>query len=862
MAAAQGEGVWTIQHFVRALAAKGAKPALLAARGDRVATLTSADLASRSTALAKGLRRYGIAPGETVGLIAPNGPDWVVARLGLGVLGALVVALDDLATTAELRIAMEDAGCKRILCSPSHVEQLLEIRPDAELIALADTAPAGTVACWRDLSDPDGAELAPFPSSAPACLVYTSGTTGRPKAFELTSDHLWANVGALKETGAIADDERALLPLPLHHVYPFTIGILTILSSGGAVVFPEEVAGPAILKALALAKVTAMVGVPRLYTALVTSIKAKLSTGPAAPVLLALLNLCSWAEKRFGLNLGWVLMAPVRKRLGPSLRMVVSGGALLAPDVLWTLVGLGLKVRTGYGLAETASIFTGNLPGTERYESEGKPFCGQIRIVKFEGSEEGEIQLFGPSVFKGYRNNDEANRDSFTDDGWFRTGDVGYLDQDGFLFVTGRIKETLVLGGGKKLHPDELEKHYVGPFTKELAILERDGVLVALVLPDLEAIRAAGHPRVDDAIRVALSQAGLALPSYERLSGFRIVREPLPKTRLGKFQRFRLRAIYDDAGTEKKAAVELSPADKALLASEPARSVFALLQKRYAGKPVHLDASPSLDLGIDSLEWVSLTVELEQQLGVVVDESEAGETLTLRDLLGKLTTKRQGPVEDAAAIAARWLKPAGFGARLVRRVLLAANAFNIKALFGLTVTGLENVPDQGPFVLIANHESDLDVMMMGAALGPRRMARLYWAGDANRLFSQRWLHPLLRAFNVFPANDKRASETFAVAAEVLKRGHGLVWFPESWRSPDGQLQRFLPGIGLVLQGSDVPVVPAFIDGAFEAQPRTRKWAHYLPLSIRFGAPRKVDASLPPQDIADHLHDVVAKLRDQ
>jgi long-chain acyl-CoA synthetase len=853
---------WTLQQFVRDLAAKGGKPALFAVRGDTVHTMTCGDLAGRAVRLAKGLRRYGIAPGETVGLIAPNGPDWVVARLGLGVLGALVVALDDLATTAELRIAMEDAGCKRILTSLSHIEQMREIRPDAELIVLADEHPAGTAASWLALMEADGPDLAPFPSSAAACLVYTSGTTGRPKAFELTSDHLWANVGALAKTGAVKNDERALLPLPLHHVYPFTIGILTILSSGGAVVFPEEVAGPAILKALALAQVTAVVGVPRLYTALVTSLKAKLAAGPAAAALLPLLNLCIWSQRRFGINLGWVLMAPVRKRLGPSLRMVVSGGALLAPDVLWTLVGLGLKVRTGYGLAETASIFTGNLPGTERFESEGKPFCGEIRIVKFEGSEEGEIQLFGPSVFKGYRNNDEANRDSFTADGWFRTGDVGYLDKDGFIFVTGRIKETLVLGGGKKLHPDELEKQYAGPFMKELAIIERDGVLVALVLPDLEAIRAAGHPRVDDVIRVALSEAGLALPSYERLSGFRIVREPLPKTRLGKFQRFRLRAIYDAAGTGKMAETELSAEDKALLASEPARSVFALLQKRYAGKPVHLDASPSLDLGIDSLEWVSLTVELEQQLGVVVDESEAGETLTLRDLLGKLTTKRRGPSEDAATIAARWLKPAGLGARVVRRVLLAANAFNIKGLFGLTVTGLENVPEQGPFVLIANHESDLDVMMVGAALGPRRMGQLYWAGDANRLFSQRWLHPLLRAFNVFPANDKRASETFAVAAEVLKRGKGLVWFPESWRSPDGELQRFLPGIGLVLQGSDVPVVPAFIDGAFEAQPRSRKWARYLPLSIRFGVPLKVDRTLPPQDIADSLRDVMVKLRDQ
>lgn len=849
---------WTICSLVRDLAARGDKPALQAVHGETLHSISGAELARQATRLATGLHAHGMRAGETVGLIAPNGPDWVIARLALGMLGAMVVAFDDLATVAELRIAMEDAGCRRILTSMSHVEALREIDPSCELIVLDDVAVAGTIG-WRTLFRDGAAPLPAFPSSAPAMLVYTSGTTGRPKAFELTSDHLWTNVGALLKSGVIAPDDRCLLPLPLHHVYPFTAGILTALSYGAVVVFPEEVAGPQILRALSLAKVTVVVGVPRLYTALVSGLKAKIAASGSAILMNALLSLSIWSAKRLGVNAGRVLMAPVRKRLGPDLRLVVSGGALLAPDVLWALVGLGLKVRTGYGLAETASVFTGNLPGMERPGSQGKPFCGQVRIDKQDGSDEGEIQLRGPAVFNGYRNNPEANRDCFTQDGWFRTGDVGYLDQDGFLFVTGRIKETLVLGGGKKLHPDELEKHYASPFMKELAILEREGVLVALVLPDLEAIRAAGHPRVDDVIRVALSEAALALPSYERLSGFRIVREPLPKTRLGKFQRFRLRAIYDAVETERKAPVALSVEDKVLLAGEPARSVFALLQKRYPGKPVHLDASPSLDLGIDSLEWVSLGLVLEQQLGVTVDESEAGETLTIRDLLQRIRVKDKAASLTPAQIADAWLKPSGVVLRALRLILLGFNAAWMKTLFRLHVTGLEHIPSRGPFILIANHESDLDVMMVAAALGPVRLKQMYWAGDAGRLFSHQWLHPLLRVFNVFPANDKRASETLAVSAEVLKHGKALVWFPESWRSPDGQLQRFLPGIGLVLKETNVPVVPAFIEGAFEAMPRTAYLPKPAPLFLSFGPSLHVPAELSPQEIADRLHGVIAEM---
>jgi len=849
---------WTIQTLVQELAGRGDKPCLIAVTGENVREISCGEVAAQVTSLAWGLRDWGIAPGETVGLIAPNGPDWVIARLALGTLGAVVVALDDLATTAELKIALDDAVCRRILTSPSHVAALREIDPAYELVVLDAAAPEGATS-WTGLFGGRSDPLPAFDPAAPAMLVYTSGTTGRPKAFELSSDHLWANVGALRKTGALGAADRVLLPLPLHHVYPFTIGILTVLSCQAVVVFPEEVAGPQILRALAAARVTIVVGVPRLYTALVSGLKAKIAASKAAPLLHALLALGIWSQRRFGIYAGRVLLASVRKRLGPELRMVVSGGALLQPDVLWTLVGLGLVVRTGYGLAETASIFTGNLPGGERYESQGLPFCGEIRIVKAEGASEGEIQLFGPSVFAGYRNNPEANKDSFTADGWFRTGDLGYIDPDGFLYVTGRIKETLVLGGGKKLHPDELEKHYAGPFIKELAILEQDGVLVALVLPDLEAIRAAGLPRVGDVIRVALSEAALTLPSYERLTGYRLVREPLPKTRLGKFQRFRLPAIYQAAATARQAQGELGAEDKALLAGEPAGSVYKLLEKRYAGKPVGLDANPQLDLGIDSLEWVSLGLVLEQELGVHLDESQAGESLTIRDLLRQAAKGAAVKTPDeSAAVIRRWLAPVGPWLRGLGRLLLLCNTGLMKGLFRLRVAGREHLPSEGPFVLIANHESDLDVLMVAAALGRARMRGVYWAGDSVRLFGKRWLHPLLRALNVFPANERRASETFAVAAEVLRRGGGLIWFPESWRSPDGKLQRFMPGIGQVLSDSRVTVVPAFIEGAYEAMPRTARLPRLKPLSITFGAPERIEAGTP-QEIADKLHARVAAL---
>jgi long-chain acyl-CoA synthetase len=230
----------------------------------------------------------------------------------------------------------------------------------------------------------------------------------------------------------------------------------------------------------------------------------------------------------------------------------------------------------------------------------------------------------------------------------------------------------------------------------------------------------------------------------------------------------------------------------------------------------------------------------------------------VRDIL-RLAAKGAPAHADYSAAIARWLKPAGPLLRFAATLLRLCNALLMHALFRLKVEGREHVPSCGPFLIVPNHESDLDPLLVGAAL---RGLDLYWGGDAARLFRRRWLHPLMRALNMFPADDKRAGETLAIAAVVLRCGGGLVWFPESWRSPDGKLQRFLPGVGRLLTEVRVPAVPTFIEGAFEAMPRTRKLPLLgCPITVTFGAPLMPDDLIagPPQEIADRLHDAVAAL---
>jgi long-chain acyl-CoA synthetase len=240
------------------------------------------------------------------------------------------------------------------------------------------------------------------------------------------------------------------------------------------------------------------------------------------------------------------------------------------------------------------------------------------------------------------------------------------LDRDGFLYVIGRREETITLSGGKKVHPEALEKLYGdSPYIHEIAVLQRQGSLVALVLPELTAARTGPSKHIDDAIRVALIARAQELPSYQRLAGYALVREPLPRTHLGKYQRFLLPALYERAaaGMSVPVKAETTREEEELLAHPSARRLCELICNRYAGKSVHLNTSPLLDLGIDSLEWIALSLEVEHQLGLQFSETDIAGIVTLGDLLHLAVTKQQaiGPLPTVALPPEEecWIAPTG-----------------------------------------------------------------------------------------------------------------------------------------------------------------------------------------------------------
>src|SRR5215469_3781732 len=539
---------WDIIGLLRDLAARGQHPCVIAFAEEDVASWDSATVGDRALRLAHGLQDAGVDRDSRVAIWAPNSPVWVVAALAVLAAGGVVVPIDDLADAEQIEGALTSAAVRLIFTTAHHLEAAVDIlRGHAVRVVLVDE-PEGTgqlATGWRSLLGGQTDDLPGVALDQPALLSWTSGTTGSPKAFLLTHRNIATNVEALLQLAVVGPQDRALLPLPLHHAYPFIVGMLTTLTIGTAIVLPGGTTGPLLMRAMREGEVTTIIGVPRLYDAL-WAIETRVTSRGLAVRLIwrALLKLTSLVQWSTGLPLGRLLFAPIRRGIVPRLRLLVSGGARLEQETEERLEALGWTVLSGYGLAETASLFTGNRPRARRSGSAGRPLAGEVRIAQSDEEGIGEIELRGSSITSGYLDNPEANREAFTPDGWYRTGDLGFVDRDGFLFVTGRVKEVLVLGGGKKVIPEDLERRYASAAEiAEIAVLEDKGALIALVRPEQAKLRERGVTNLRDGIRIILGEKARDLPPWQRLSGFALTDQPMPRTRLGKYQRFLLPAL-------------------------------------------------------------------------------------------------------------------------------------------------------------------------------------------------------------------------------------------------------------------------------------------------------------------------------
>jgi long-chain acyl-CoA synthetase len=845
------------------LSRNGGRPAVLALRKRDSETWSYADLDGCVDRLAHGLRHAGLARGDRAAIIADNGPEWIAAALAVIRAGGVVVPLDVQLGEKALRHVFGDSTPEFVFTTKNRAERIAACAENAR-IALLDATDQDERS-WRRLLLRNADALPKVGPEDHATLFYTSGTTGPPKGVPLTHRNLSVQIEAALATGLTSEDDHLLLPLPLHHVYPFVIGMLAPLTMGLTMVIPQSLTGPQIIRALHEGEVNVIIGVPRLYRALYSGIQARLqSAGPVrGGIARRLLVLSIALRRRFGVRAGKILLRPLHRQLGSQLRLLASGGAALDPELAMKLEGLGWQVAIGYGLTETSPLLTFNLPGDAPLDSVGKPIRGvELRInpKRFEKEErvggpegQGEVLARGPSVFTGYRNLEEKTREAFTEDGWFRTGDLGFMDDEGNLHLLGRVSTLIVTEGGKKVQPDDVEEAYAEEKAiREIGVLQKDGKLVALIVP----VGKHGEQNVEHAIREAIERVSRRLPPYQRVSDYALTREAIQRTRLGKIRRHLLSERYEKAKEGEEVLherlagpmpiEEMSGGDRALLDDHAAQATWELLAGRYKDKRLTPDSNPGLDLGIDSLEWLNLTFEIREHAGVELTEAAIARIEAIRDLLREVSEASEAesesqpldrPEEILTDQQKRWLEPPGLVMRLVARILFFTNRTVMRTLFRVEARGLDRLPENAQFVFAPNHTSYLDPPALGAVLSDARLARTYWGGWSVIVTRNAFTRFIGRLANAVPIDPERgAISSLAFGAVLLKRKVSIVWFPEGGLSRTGELQSFKPGIGIVLARFPVPVVPVFIAGTHEALPVGAVLPRLRKVRVTFGKP--------------------------
>ena len=853
---AKQPGGQSLGALLGVLSERGEAPAILALREDDLERWSAQELARTAARLALGLSRAGIAKGDHVAIFAGNRPQWIAACLGVLAAGGVAMPLDVQFGDEPLEHALKDGAPKLIFTDRARAKRLDKARSRAQRAFLDEEKGADG---WRALLEDKG-ELPYLEPRDYAALFYTSGTTGPPKGVPLTHGNLASQLTSLRESAVVGEGDRALLPLPLHHVYPFVLGMLVPLELGVPIVLPHALTGPEIARGIREGEASVVIGVPRLYAALIDSIEARAAgAGRVAHALFRMLLGLSLAFGRVKLDPGKRLFKTLHERMGASLRLLASGGAPLSGEIERTLSALGWRVAVGYGLTETSPLITLRLPGEGAPGSVGRAVPGvELRLDRDAAPGEaeegvGEVLVKGPNVFGGYHELEEKSQSTFTADGWFRTGDLGRLDEAGHLFLVGRTSEMIVTAGGKNVQPEDVESAYLEhEALREIGVFQKGRKLAAVVVPEPKALR-----REKDAealVGRALKEQAKRLPSYQRVSQFAVTREGLERTRLGKLRRHKLEARFEKAKKRKERGAgpvpidEMAGDDQTLLENPAAKAVWDYLAERFSRVPLSPDTALELDLGVDSLEWVNLSLEISQRAGVELSEDGISKVETVRDLLATVAEAKEGEGPDLAENPEaalderqkRWLRELPRPARALASGLYALNAVFMRAFFRLEPKDATRTEGAGEALVLApNHTSLLDPPALAAALDRERLKSLFWGGWVGIAFGNPIARVISRLAQTVPIDPRRGPiSSLAFAAALLKRGKSLVWFPEGGRSDDGKLKELKPGIAMLLEAQDVPVVPVHISGTHEALPLGRALPRRAQITVRFGRPIK------------------------
>jgi long-chain acyl-CoA synthetase len=875
-------------------------------REHSVERVTFAELTRMSESVANWLSTR-VPRDARVAILAANHPRWVAAYLGIIAAGRTAVPLDTAFHADQVKKLLIDSGASLLFCDAKHhavareaVDGLsIGLVMTSAMTELAAASPGtatqstanpthsterdewGTLASDLDsilAAGPAGYQAVVPAESDVAALLYTSGTTADPKGVMLTHANLVGEANSVLAVVKIDSTDALLGILPMFHVLAQMANLFLPLFNGARVVYLETLNTTELLRALQERNITTFCVVPQFFYLIHERIFKELNKRGAFTLrLVRILMALNRALRRVGVNAGKVFFGKIHATFGARMRYLVTGGSRFDPAIARDFYSFGIDVLNAYGLTETSGGAFMNPPGRAIvFGSVGLPFPGvEAKIVDPQPVAEGappagEIALRGAIVMKGYWNRPQATAEVLRD-GWFYTGDLGYFDSGGNLFITGRRKEVIVLANGKNVYPEEVEAHYLhAPYVKEICVMALEARpgdptserLHAVVVPDFERMRERKIVNAKEVIRIDIEALSHKIASSKRLGSYDIWQEELPRTTTRKLKRFQIekkvRELQQKQGASESGAEQplstLSDDEKLWLEREEVKRALTVVQESARNQTpgaIVPAQNLELDLGLDSMQRVELLTALEQQLGGDVPESQLAEIYTVRDLVdavlasagrgeGQAGTAAPGwstilsePVTDpeVLALARHNIFFEVFFFALGKLIyLFALDRFHLKT------RGLENLPEKGPFLVCPNHQSYVDPMVMAGAF-PWRLFRDTFAVGTSDIFGAGFMRRLARWLRVAVVDpDANLVPAMRAGAYGLSQGHILLLYPEGERTDDGTPRVFRKGAAILSIHTQAPIIPVAIEGFYEAWPRHKKFPKFANLQIVFGKP--------------------------
>ena len=785
-------------------------------------------------------------PKKTI-IFSENRIGWVYAFFSVWQNRSIAVPVDATATVSDLEYIVRD-------CTPEcmWVSEACE-KVAREVVSHLDFEVKVFIINEVEKENANGAEVVTstidqtsYEDNDIALIIYTSGTTGTPKGVMLTYKNLWANkAGVCDEVNVFNGKRRTLMLLPVHHVLPLMGTVIIPILQGDGIIICETLQGPDIMEALCRGKVGIFVGVPRLWQMLYSGIMKKIN---ASFVARTLFKICKKAKNP---KLSRIVFSSVHKKMGGHLDYCVCGGAALDKEIGEGLTALGINLLEGYGMTEMAPIIAFTRPGDYICGCAGLPLPSvECKIVN------GELCCKGNNLMKGYYNRPEETAQVIDTDGYLHTGDLAYLDEKGRVYLTGRTKEIIVLSNGKNVQPNEIE-YKLEKFenrVKEAAVIQNGDMLMGIIVPNEVWARNLSDEEVEIALKKEVVEPyNLTVTNYKKLMSIFVYRGDLPRTKLDKLQRFKLKDIIKSKGEGVKNKVE---------SAEEMTNEMRILKEYIESEKnvvVHADDHLETDLAFDSLDKVGLQGFIEQTFGVDIQPEMM---TTLRSVAEKVESGKTH-IDVNKMDWHEMLLANNSSLELPSTSLfypLHSKTFKVflKLNNRLKIVGENNVPKKGPFIIAPNHQSFIDGAIVVSGLSCKTLKNTYFYATEEHV-----KHPLLKAMakrnNVILMEKHNLKNSILKLSEVLKQGKNVIIFPEGSRSFDGDMVPFKKTFAILSKELNVPVVPVCIRGAYGVLPRGSRWIKSKKIEVEYLPPVMPKDGDTYESVSDKVRDSIQKV---